>query len=409
MNVKFKMINFKRDLTRKGWIKELLLTFVATTISIVLTFGTAQYFEQKQKEADARLLAMMVIHDMDNTVDQLRRLVKEDADGEVEARYALDNYDKLDSLDYNLLAEVLRYILAEGSSQQQYPLDEASEKVFLSSQDSWKNIDNPAFIDAVQAFYIYRHQVFDILNTDWSFRKPISNDADYEATLKFGDSRPDFQDMIKEYLPRREVAVFINDVSIRQTSLNDWAETCERMSNACKFAMGITDKEMDEYVKTRQVKGQNVTEHELIGRWVIIDTPDRMECYDFMFDHTYLFECVDYVSQPYFTGVYIFTATVKGSWELRDDSLFMYLKDLKYESDASNITAKSGMEKQTNNFVEFYKAWAKDGEKHDRELQSFRYFTVSIDKSGTKIEMVPLTADNEAREDDRFYMTKEEK
>jgi hypothetical protein len=79
MNAKFKMPKFGRDISGKGWFKELLLTFLGTTISIVLTFGTAQYFEQKQKNADARLLAMMVIHDMDNTVELLRRLAKEDA------------------------------------------------------------------------------------------------------------------------------------------------------------------------------------------------------------------------------------------------------------------------------------------------------------------------------------------
>lgn len=187
MNAKFKMPKFGRDISGKGWFKELLLTFLGTTISIVLTFGTAQYFEQKQKNADARLLAMMVIHDMDNTVEQLRQMAKEDADGEEKARYVLDNLEKLDSLEYNLLAEVLRYIMAADNLQQEYLLDEASEKVFLSSQDSWKDIDNPAFIDAVQEFYVYRHEIFNGLHTDWAFRKPISNDADYETMLKFGD------------------------------------------------------------------------------------------------------------------------------------------------------------------------------------------------------------------------------
>ncbi len=203
MNVKFKMPKFGRPLSKGGVMKELLLTTIATTISIVLTFGTAQYFEHRQKEADARMLAMMVIHDMDNTVELLRRMAKEDAQNTEEARYVLDNLDKVDSLEYNLMARVLSYIISVVNSQQQYPLDEASEKVF------WKNIDNPAFIDAVQAFYVYRHGIFNTMNSSWRFRKPISNDAEYEALLKFGDSRPDYQDQIKEYMPRKEVAVFL--------------------------------------------------------------------------------------------------------------------------------------------------------------------------------------------------------
>jgi len=40
MNAKFNMPKFRRELTGKGWLKELLMTFLGTTISIVLTFGT---------------------------------------------------------------------------------------------------------------------------------------------------------------------------------------------------------------------------------------------------------------------------------------------------------------------------------------------------------------------------------
>jgi len=45
MNVKFKMPKFGRKLTGGGMMKELLLTILATTISIVLTFGTAHLIE----------------------------------------------------------------------------------------------------------------------------------------------------------------------------------------------------------------------------------------------------------------------------------------------------------------------------------------------------------------------------
>ena len=71
MNVKFRMPKFKGNQKSTNIVKELVLTTIATTISIILTFGTAHYFEQKQKKADARLMAMMVIYDMDNTAKQL--------------------------------------------------------------------------------------------------------------------------------------------------------------------------------------------------------------------------------------------------------------------------------------------------------------------------------------------------
>ncbi len=47
MNVKFKMPKFGRKLTGGSMVKELLLTTLATTISIVLTFGTARFIEKR--------------------------------------------------------------------------------------------------------------------------------------------------------------------------------------------------------------------------------------------------------------------------------------------------------------------------------------------------------------------------
>ena len=60
MNAKFKMPKFGRDLTGKGWIKELLMTFLGTTISIVLTFGTTAYLEDRQTVQARRMMAMTI-------------------------------------------------------------------------------------------------------------------------------------------------------------------------------------------------------------------------------------------------------------------------------------------------------------------------------------------------------------
>ena len=157
MKVKFKMPKFGNNLTGKGWWKELALTFIATTISIVLTFGTAQYFEHKQKVANGRLMAMMIIHDIDNTVETLTELGKEHVAMAKMAQDLMDNQDRLDAVFADTLERVQNYLVAYDNSPLQYRLDESTEKVFLSSQDSWKDIDNATFIDEVQQFYVARH------------------------------------------------------------------------------------------------------------------------------------------------------------------------------------------------------------------------------------------------------------
>ena len=62
--MKFKMPKFEHDQKGKGWLKELLMTTLATTISIVLTFGTAAILERKQQEDNRRQITLMVISDI---------------------------------------------------------------------------------------------------------------------------------------------------------------------------------------------------------------------------------------------------------------------------------------------------------------------------------------------------------
>lgn len=87
MNVKFKMPKFGRKLTGGSMMKELLLTILGTSISIVLTFGTAQYLEDQQKEQAQRQTAMMLIHDIDASV----AIVEYMAEGEEKQKDAIQH------------------------------------------------------------------------------------------------------------------------------------------------------------------------------------------------------------------------------------------------------------------------------------------------------------------------------
>ena len=70
MNVKFKMPKFGRHLTLKGSLKELLMTFLGTTISIVLTFGTSALLDNHQKAAQQRQTAIMSVYDIDEIIQR---------------------------------------------------------------------------------------------------------------------------------------------------------------------------------------------------------------------------------------------------------------------------------------------------------------------------------------------------
>ena len=53
-------------------MKQFLLTLLATTISIVLTFGTSAIIEKHQKKAAKKEMVMMIIYDFDKTIEQVQ-------------------------------------------------------------------------------------------------------------------------------------------------------------------------------------------------------------------------------------------------------------------------------------------------------------------------------------------------
>jgi hypothetical protein len=409
MNVKFKMPKFGRHLSSKGWLKELALTFLATTISIVLTFGTAQHFEYKQKVANGRLMAMMVIHDMDNTIETLTKLGNEHVKIAKMAQYLMDNQERLESVYIDSLEKVLDYLIASDNSPQQYRLDESTEMVFLSSQDSWKNIDNATFIDEVQKFYIERHALYDHINSSSRWRQPIGED-DYKAELK-KDLLINDVTLLRKFLGEDDVNFYINMATNRKQELNLAAYRFKQISDRCKFTMGITDEELATYIETRERTGNNVKEHELIGPWIMIKTTEYDYILEYAADHTYIQTSVSHQPAPIFNGCIDTKYITTGTWELRDDTLLMVLKPgIKFEMDDSHVTPKPGMEQKTKDYAAEIEASGKAYAKgQDIQEDRPRSYAASIDPTGKKIELMwtELDADgNEVKQ--AYYLTKQE-
>ena len=56
-------------------LKEMAMTIIATTFSIILTFGSSSIIEKRQKEKNRRQTVMMVIHDIEENVKQLKECI----------------------------------------------------------------------------------------------------------------------------------------------------------------------------------------------------------------------------------------------------------------------------------------------------------------------------------------------
>ena len=175
------------ELKSASWAKELLMTFIGTTLSIILTFGTANYLEEKQKRADGRQTAMMVIHDMENAAEIFRNYAKKDEHSFNTAQYVYEHKANLDTIPSDSLLVFVQYVTS--SAGQAYSYDDSSERTFLSTQDAWKNLDNATFIDQVQQFYHYRRTIYTMMQQDYLFERPVTNKEFHQLLLQDADKQ----------------------------------------------------------------------------------------------------------------------------------------------------------------------------------------------------------------------------
>lgn len=144
-------------------MKQFLLSLLATTVSIALTFGTAAVVDYYKKKAAKKEMVMMVISDFDKTID---RVMKADTAFREASRLQLDLVDhpeRYDSVRFtftNLLSGIL---------EMDFP--ETTQKVFSSSIETFNTIGNANFVNEVSSFYIlrdkYKSDVLDQLKKDF--------------------------------------------------------------------------------------------------------------------------------------------------------------------------------------------------------------------------------------------------
>ena len=146
---------------RRSWWMQFLINVIGTAIGVGLTFAVSNRLENRKKEQAQRLTAMMVIHDIDVSIERVQSL-KDDLESQYNAMiYALSHLDQIDSVPQDTVVMALGYIVSE---EKDYSFDMSKEKIFHSSPDTWQNLGSMKFIDNVQSFYFNRQSFLDTYN-----------------------------------------------------------------------------------------------------------------------------------------------------------------------------------------------------------------------------------------------------
>ena len=78
--------------------KQLAISIVATVISIILTFGVAHLVDKNRQKEKRRQISMMVIHDIDETISNIKGILKNEEKGWEATRFSMENIQFLISV-----------------------------------------------------------------------------------------------------------------------------------------------------------------------------------------------------------------------------------------------------------------------------------------------------------------------
>ena len=369
---------------------QFLISVLGTAIGVALTFSLNGLRANNKQEQAQRLTAIMVIHDIDNTIDILKTWKRQEASVDTLLHYAMDNKNHLDKLPYDTLTSIFNHLVSSNSALR---FDTSKEEIFNSDLDTWQNLGSVQFLDNVQSFF-YDRQELQVINENPEWKAPIPYDDYLELVMGRGMmSQEQFRQLVipflKEKLSDKRVSYYVDNASYRVNQLSRMIDHWTDLNEENKFLMGITDQEMEDYINSFDATGMAVTKRLLTGTWVYPMENRRRE-YEFNGDHSFSSTIVDVQKGVWmnFSGEFKSTVSYNGTWELKGDSLVMNIDPnlIDFDVDASNLVAAEGMQDSLDAWKEKYIEQGRKSLKENSDDYYRDVYKVRMDSSKDKMQ-----------------------
>ena len=378
---------------------QFFISVVGTAIGVALTFGLNGIVAQHKKVQDQRLTAIMVIHDIDCTIDLFKSFKQQEEDNNKLLHYAMDHRDQVDKMSDDTLFLVLNHLVTEGVDLH---FDTSKEEIFNSDIDVWQNLGNMKFIDNVQDFYHVRQTFQEMANSSEAWREPISSEEYLRFQMELG-SKPaeqymeSFRQYLKKKLHDKKVVYYLGVSYYRKQTLTNLINEWTRVSEENKFLIGITDRELEDYVNHIDVVGTALKEKHLEGTW-IWSKENLYKKYSFFHDRTFSTELqsTDNGYWANFSGKFTTVMTYTGTWEMKEDSLIMFCdrNSVAFDMDDSGLVPAEGKQATLDEWKKGYLERAKKNHEDlpDKDLRSA--VKARLDSSKDKMEWIDADGDS---------------
>ena len=230
--------------TKRSFWKQLGMLVLGTTISLVLTFGTAQIIDKNQRAKDRRLSALMVMSNIESFAQKLDNLYNMMDEVDTAATWLLDR--PIELLE-KMPEKELRTIVTTAYIREALTYDKSTENIFSNNIDTWKNMGNYQFIDNVGNTFTVMH-----------FSEDYWNDMirEMQATMKEVSNRyaqnPDNTNFYVYWLKDPTVRRQLQRLHQYRSWLRNTATELRYDNRKNMAAIGIDEQAVMEFLKERQ-------------------------------------------------------------------------------------------------------------------------------------------------------------
>ena len=228
---------------------DFLISVLGTAIGVGLTFAVSNMVENHQKAEAQRLTAMMVIDDMENSLETIEHIREDEEQRYTAAQYVMEHLQEIDNISYDTLTLISNYIMDGSYLSTDLEFSESGEKVFQSAQDAWMNLNDVSFVRYVDEFYKSRTMLKFAIQNHYVWQKPVSKAENDEMLTNSDilDSWKKFNSYLKRKLVEPRTQRYIKQYPSRIGFYDSIIEQWKQCIDNSKAMMHITDQEMQKF------------------------------------------------------------------------------------------------------------------------------------------------------------------
>ena len=226
MNVKLHTPSTLKAGSGLSSFKQFLLSIIATSISIALTFGTAAFLDHKKKELAKKEMVMMIINDFDQTIEVLQKADTVFREASSTQQDLASHPERFDSLQSEFI-RVTSFLIND------LVFPETTEKIFTTSIETFNTIGNVNFVNEASSFYVCRSK-YKALVQRWIEEDMVGKGIISSLKSLFKINFPEY--------------VYLN-----------WSfmEEMKEIRDRCMLMMNVSEKELKEFSQQQTHKNNN--------------------------------------------------------------------------------------------------------------------------------------------------------